>query len=501
MKKIKKYYRIEFELTSPLSVGCGEDNVTDSDIVRDSRGCPYIPGTALAGQYRRLFTKETADKYFGQELTQKRKELSSQSGKNELTDSDIVTYDAAVTGAEKQIISKRDMVALDEYKTAEKGAKFDFQVLEPGVSFVTYIEQNMDSTDEQYVIDEIAHAWLNGEIRLGAKTGRGYGHTKAVKAESALFDLNDKEDDSRKGENGVESEKTDRDKWLAFDMYYDKDKDKSPEWKPVEKPVCLSTLSTEDSQYEKTLSAYNNNKIRLAGTDKLEISFELKLQGGISVRQYFSDVGEADYMQLTEKGRTSGDENESAEGIPVIPGTSWAGAFRAQMAKLDPDFRKKARRAELFFGNAKAKDTESHRSRVEFSESRLRNGRWVVYTRNAIDRFTGGTVDGALYTEKTYYDGDTELTISCDFTGMEKHDKDNSSRNAFAQALSAAIMDLHSGYMAVGGLTAVGRGLFEVKKITVDGKAFTKEFIPGEGNIEEIYGELCQAIAGKGEQA
>ena len=31
------------------------------------------------------------------------------------------------------------------------------------------------------------------------------------------------------------------------------------------------------------------------------------------------------------------------------------------------------------------------------------------------------------------------------------------------------LKDLHFGYLAVGGLTAVGRGLFEIEKITVDG--------------------------------
>ena len=36
--------------------------------------------------------------------------------------------------------------------------------------------------------------------------------------------------------------------------------------------------------------------------------------------------------------------------------------------------------------------------------------------------------------------------------------------------MAAAILDLNSGYLAVGGLTAVGRGLFAVKKAVVDGK-------------------------------
>lgn len=81
MKKLKKYYRITFTPVSPLSVGSGEDRLTDSDIVRDSRGIPYIPGTSLAGVYRRLFDNDTATQYFGPLLTEENATDSAQNGK------------------------------------------------------------------------------------------------------------------------------------------------------------------------------------------------------------------------------------------------------------------------------------------------------------------------------------------------------------------------------------------------------------------------------------
>ena len=146
MRIVKKYYRIEFQLISPLAVGSGENKMTDKDIVRDSSGQPYIPGSTLAGIYRNLFNSETAKEYFGRELTEKEIEQSSIEGKNMLTDSRIIVYDAHIKfGDEKMsVVTKRDMVALDDYKTAVTGAKFDFEILEPGVKFVTYIEQNIE---------------------------------------------------------------------------------------------------------------------------------------------------------------------------------------------------------------------------------------------------------------------------------------------------------------------------------------------------------------------
>lgn len=495
IRKIKKYYRIEFELTSPLAVGSGENNITDKDIVRDGRGIPYIPGSSLAGVYRSLFSGETQDRYFGQELTQERIDVASKKGKAVLEDSSILVYDAHMQTAERGRFAKRDMVALDEYKTAIPGAKFDFEILEPGAVFVTYIEQNMDSADQQYVINEIADAWMKGKITVGAKTGRGYGHTRGVAAESAMYDLSDTEQ---------------RDSWLGFDMYEET-------WSlgntdPKCDETCLSSLKAEDQGYDRIREVYGTQEIQLTHEEKCTVILDLVQQGGISIRQYTTNVDEEDYRQLTARS-IRGEENEDKNaGTPVIPGTSWAGAFRAQMEKLDPGFGRKEKLTEKLFGSAKNREkrpTESgdgngtggsSRTRIGFSESRITGGRWVAYTRNAIDRFTGGTVDGALYSEKTYYCGRTSLMISCDFSDRE--DQDNISaeeRRRLAGVLAAAILDLDNGYMAVGGLTAVGRGLFRAEKITVDGKSVLDRKAGEEKAASELYTELVRMIAGKGE--
>ena len=80
-----------------------------------------------------------------------------------------------------------------------------------------------------------------------------------------------------------------------------------------------------------------------------------------------------------------------------------------------------------------------------------------VISRNAIDRFTGGTVDGALFTEKTWYGGTTELVIS--LRGDKKMTEEEKT------ALAATLADLHFGFLAVGGETSIGRGLFKITEI------------------------------------
>lgn len=448
MKRIKKYYRVEFELTSPLSVGSGENTITDSDIVVDGRGLPYIPGSALAGVYRNLFANTTADMYFGYDLTPERLKKSIKEGKNTLTSSDIIVYDAVISNPKNRAITKRDMVSLDEYKVSLKGAKFDFQVLEPGVKFVTYIEQNMVDANEGYVAEEIAYAWIMEQIQLGAKTGRGYGHTKAIALAECSFDL-------RKVKE--------RDAWLNFDMYEDKG------WKTVEVPTCLSAGDESLSEI------YQEKQIQLKEKQKLTVELKLKQRGGISIRQYSTNVNEADYMQMVRQDET-----------PFIPGTSWAGAFRAQFEKLEQSFGRNCPFTEVFFGVVKgSKEEESHKTRVTFSESILENGNWKVYSRNAIDRFSNGTIGGALYTEKSYFEGDTKLTITCDMTEI-----DATQKKYFQAVLAASILDLDRGYLAVGGLTSVGHGLFTVKSVVINGTEMELEEIA----LEEQYVAIMNAM-------
>lgn len=452
---IRKYYKIRFQLTSPLSVGCGKNQVTDSDIILDSRGLPYIPGTSLAGVYRRLFSEKTAETYFGANLTEERIRTSSGEGRNVLTESRIAVYDACLVPGKQYVITKRDRVALDEYKVALPGAKFDFQILEPGAEFVTYIEQTMERDEEQYIGNEIAYAWQQGSIRLGARTGKGYGATKSVEIFQCRFDLADKKD---------------LDRWLSFDLYG------TDQWIPDDAPVCMSR-EADSSERVRLEQACKAAGIHLQEKRLVCIRIGLKQAGGLSVRQYTTDVGEADYMQMKRK-----------DGVPVIPGTSWAGAFRAQMGRLNPAFARGSAMSELFFGKLKGKKAEeSSKTRITFSESELEKEKWVTYTRNAIDRFTGGTVDGALYTERTCYDGTTQLGILCDFSGLEEEKIRN-----FGKTLAGAILDLHHGFLPVGGLTSVGHGLFRVTEVAVDQEKINLQ----DGNDREQYEKLWSAIAG-----
>lgn len=91
---------------------------------------------------------------------------------------------------------------------------------------------------------------------------------------------------------------------------------------------------------------------------------------------------------------------------------------------------------------------------IVIGESVLKNSVPLVTTRNKINRFSAATVDGALYTEKAYFGGETQLEIKI------RKDKENCYQ-LLAAMLSFVAADIVRGYLSVGGQTAIGRGIFE----------------------------------------
>lgn len=56
LKRKVLYVQAQFE--SPVNVSSGENEVTDSDVLRDCNGTPFITGSSLAGAMRAYIEKE-----------------------------------------------------------------------------------------------------------------------------------------------------------------------------------------------------------------------------------------------------------------------------------------------------------------------------------------------------------------------------------------------------------------------------------------------------------
>ena len=200
----KIYYRIEFELLSAMNIGSGDNRFSDKDVIKNSRGIPYIPGTSIAGVYREYINKNYADiscnDYFGEVVINRLVDNETlESAKESL----IKVYDANVI-SDTAVVTKRDCVGLDKYKTVRHGAKFDFEVVEPGIRFVTYIEQDFYNDRQVDVGSLLVKQWLSNGFIFGSKTMRGLGSTRVTAVSTISFNFNDKQQKMN---------------WLDFNMY------------------------------------------------------------------------------------------------------------------------------------------------------------------------------------------------------------------------------------------------------------------------------------------
>lgn len=412
--KKKIYYRIVFRLASALSVGSGENQYSDGDIVRDSAGDPFIPGSSLAGIYRSLLEEKDAEYYFGMARNEE-----------EGAGSRMLVYDAKLYHPGKESFYRsilRDCVALDEWKTGKEGSKFDFEVVEPGAEFVTYMEQNFENGDRD-IGEELAGIWKNCQIHIGRKTMRGLGSIGKVMVWRKDFDL---------------AKQADLDKWLDFDMYRDED------WSNAD----IKEVKAREIGQKKVVS----------------IKFTLRQKGGISIRRYTTKVSSGQIQPDAEQLICI--MGKDGEEIPYIPGSSWSGAFRHHMESLIPGCTKD------YFGSCEK------RSFVRFDESFIQGASGKILTRNAVDRFTGSVIETALFTEKMWYGGKTVLRIEIP----------NDSDTEFRQALAASLVDLHMGILSVGGLTAIGRGIFEGEEMSIN-----DETIPVN---DEMFERILEGLNG-----
>ena len=375
--RYKAYFKLKLTLLSPLSIGSSDSKNTDRDVILNSKNEPVIPATALAGVFRSLSGNNK--KLFG----------GLDGNKTEL-----LFYDAQIN--EEKPVSVRDSVALNQYKSAKPGAKFDFEIVETGAVFIGYVEARTQDAADAF------ENLLENKLYLGAKNTRGYGSVN-IDYQKKIFNAGD------------------TDKWLYFDMFGDS--------------------SWESEDWKTPVKIVNYTAIKLS----------LKQNGGLLIRQYSTEPDKADNVPLALRDKT-----------PVIPGTSWAGMFRSHITNL---LNYDENGLNEIFGFVTPDSKMSAKSKIRFSESKINGTVPKMLTRNAIDRFTSGTKDGALFTEITVYNGTTELQV--ELRGEIPDD--------IQSALAAAILDLHNGYAAVGGLTSVGRGMFEIEKIST-AKVSDKKF-------------------------
>ena len=429
------------ECAAPLHCGGGTDDVLDQPVNRDAYGFWRIPGSSLAGALRSLaaaMDEDMANRLFGEQ-----KKEESHASLVWCEDGLLLDFDGRVAlhkllrsqnVAEIRIGSYcamnfvRDHVCLDlDSGTGAEGGKFDAEIVPPGARFL--LEFRLDGWNrepeksESDFFDSLCALVLAGKLNLGGKSGLGYGEYRVVKAEYAELNLSES--------SGMEA-------WLKLES----GADFPAEARKLPLPV------PEKGEPGQNLDGWLEIPLLCDGPI---------LIGGGNISQSGGEHGADMLFALTP--RLVYDSANGQKGAltwePIIPASSMRGVTRHALYRVLQARGCASTRAEEilreFFGYAN--ENGAKRGKLVFTDCPLgkdRQKRHFQFVQHvALDRFSAGTLAGALFSEEPFWQKGAEVLCRI---------RANNLRAAEAALLFHALLDLCAGETPVGGGVNRGNG-------------------------------------------
>ena len=411
-------------LKTPLLIGSGDkSDYVDIVTLKDPDGIPYIPATSLTGVLRHYFTENVASPeakedyrlFWGCSLS------NTDSVQSALFIRDLTTQD------EPKIIV-RDGVRINSLGIVDEGMKYDFEVIEPGIGFDLYLEVTLRKHFDKIVFKNI-FAYLvqvlrSGGLAVGAMTTKGLGSIELAKGyDCREFDF---------------TRKLDVIAWLASDFTVGQQLEVPKEW--VFPP---------------------NNQ-------DLTAEIDLAIVNSLIIRQYVP-TGDADAIHLGSNGQ------------PIISGTSLKGALKNRAKRIVGTLGGEINLLDGLFGPLKREEEEAKqkriRSRVLVNEPIIYNATAKDQTRVKVDRFTGGAIDGALFTTRPLWSSNGKNKMTTIKVTIKNY------QDWEVGLLLLLVKDLWTSDLPVGGEKSIGRGTFTgIKaKIMLGGKLI--EISEQDGNL------------------
>lgn len=397
----------KIENISPLSVSNGDTEYSDADIYRDDNGVPMIPGTSFMGALKSLLEQLKKDidltthtYLFGSNDTQEKKDSQSH-----------FIIDDLKCISETFTTNVRDGVKINPATNiAEDKGKYDYELLEPGHIFSLNAEITIrEGFDEAIISDllDVFSAVLKEDhlFQVGSLTSFGFGqmNVKSLK-------------------------KTDI---LSGEKYFKHLIDESStQW---------NEFKSSEEHFDNAIATFNLN---------MTPSTPLFIGGGKI------NTPDADDASLQSNGQY------------ILSAKSLKGAVRHQafrIANTVHDEMIAKHLCNLIFGNKNGpeeNETVLTKSHFWTSDGIVKNPEsQKSQARVAIDRFTGGAIESALFaTEPVWPKEDTSINLKWRLTqfnsvGME-------AEKAAIGLLLLVARDLLTEMLPIGGDKAIGRGRF-----------------------------------------
>ncbi len=411
-------YRVETETTAPLHFGSSFGEQSEV-LVHPVTGKPFLQASGIAGVLRSASVHvngtEISEELFGRSLR----------GKSETEMGSRLNVSDGEFDLETVQMEYRPRVSIDPVSGTvsageisgsgqTSGHKFDIELVGQKAKLVFYLYLFHDQEDDLREKLEMVLAELKEEqLHFGGQRSNGAGGLKLLALKHHSFCMTDAE--GRRG-------------WV-LEAEMDRD--------------CPG----------KTVPVYDDIKDSLPKAERKMLAFTITLEGktengllvkGIAPEGVGKDAADAENMK-------------NAAGRYIVPGSSLKGTLRNRMTYI-ADYLGKKEMIPDIFGAAGKKESRGSRGILQVRDIVMSEDTSPFHQyRIHIDKFTGGVMNGALFSEKTV-SGKVKAQISVE---------DSEMADAAAGLLILAIRDLSCGLINLGSGYSIGRGFIDADRVVI----------------------------------
>ncbi|RZS97144.1 RAMP superfamily CRISPR-associated protein [Cecembia calidifontis] len=512
--------QITIEAHSAFAINSGKVGLlNDNMVAKDGNGLPYLPGTSIAGVLRHAIDKELENELFGTSGIGNSRGRESKDGFG----SRLVISPGLLVGKDGRVIEGlqtidfedpfyslfralplRDHVKINSKGTAEKGAKYDEELVFKGTRFVFEIELK-GVKEDQNSWEKLLGILETPDFRLGSGTRKGYGEFKIIHERSfqRIFDLTETSDLSAYLTKTVSlnfpipnGEKLNIEKvqgligWKKYELqlrakdfflfgagFGDGDVDHITK---REKIISWVNHCPKISDEEYILIPATSIKGALA--HRLRFNFSKEIEDYIeSPKDFYHPQAKIDEEHLLSELKSLANlenlcvnttdevfmeiENKIREFDPfkTKPWICFENQLKDEAAiilKTGDQSEESNLAIKTLFGFANNHSQEEQKSSgkgnviIQDVYLTYKKENDKVFNHVKIDRFTGGAIDGALFQEKAFYGKDQPIDLNI-FVKKEALE-DPKIKKAWEDTLE----DLIQGGIPLGGMTTKGHGFF-----------------------------------------
>ncbi|MGQ9558584.1 MAG: RAMP superfamily CRISPR-associated protein [Desulfurispora sp.] len=436
----------QLQLKTPLFIGSGTaDTTCDLPVLKDGQGCPYIPGTSLAGALKNHFAQHiclTEQQHLEQSHYFWGKETPPEHPEGEHTwQSALLVQDALLLPHEKATITRRDGIKINPMTgIVQDKFKYDFEIIEPGALFQLHLEVTLRQAFCRRFFRAVL-AWLadqlaQGAILLGGMSRVGFGQCWLINGRLYEYDF-------QRREHVID--------WL------------SNRTAPDEGMLIWA-------QGEKTATQTLGEKIVLLESRPGPAVFQLKAQMRLKTSLLFGHYPDSSLRNDQPILDIAPDKVPvKCAGQNILPGTALRGALRNRAERIvrtlggNPSIL-----LDELFGRVEKKAAPSGKPHKEFTnptkqKGKLRVGESIldsryfineIQMRISIDRFTGGALAGRLFDSMPLWpldqSGNALLELQMEIVEYAPWQ---------IGLILLLLKDLWTGDLPLGGEKAIGRGV------------------------------------------